>query len=294
MASNALAYNDQQFSPRGAFNRLAPGAEPPQTVPTAYGVPYGSGLNYPPWLTDLSARGLATDWAPAARVTPEARQFYAREIPPDAPLVFPPRIGTPTTPPALPPAAPDQNIQPALNYESRAVDSNRAGTAPVTVPEGGPGDAGVDGGGGAPADSGGISDTGPPSDGGLGNASDNPNATSDSNNANAENAAPGTGSADNSGAGTDAAGGAAADGNGGAGGSSGAAAGGDTSGSGEFHKGGSVTRNRLMGPDPAGPDDGYAALNIGEGVLTAAAMKHYGPGLLRKLNKLVIPKAAFK
>ena len=49
-----------------------------------------------------------------------------------------------------------------------------------------------------------------------------------------------------------------------------------------------------MGPDPAGPDDGYAALNIGEGVLTAAAMKHYGPGLLRKLNKLVIPKAAFK
>lgn len=57
-----------------------------------------------------------------------------------------------------------------------------------------------------------------------------------------------------------------------------------------LHKGGMVTRNRLSGPDPRGPDDGYAALNVGEGVLTAEALKHYGKGIIGRLNKLSIAK----
>lgn len=60
-----------------------------------------------------------------------------------------------------------------------------------------------------------------------------------------------------------------------------------------FSHGGHVTRNRLHGPDPRGPDDGYAALNVGEGIITAEAMKHYGKGILSKLNKLQVPKGAF-
>lgn len=56
--------------------------------------------------------------------------------------------------------------------------------------------------------------------------------------------------------------------------------------------GGIVTANRLTGPDPAGPDDGYAALNEGEGVLTAKAIKHYGKGIVARLNKLQVPKEA--
>ena len=59
---------------------------------------------------------------------------------------------------------------------------------------------------------------------------------------------------------------------------------------GGFASGGVVTRNRLVGPDPRGPDDGYAALNAGEGVITARAMKYYGKGFLSKLNRMEIPK----
>ena len=55
-------------------------------------------------------------------------------------------------------------------------------------------------------------------------------------------------------------------------------------------RGGVVTANRLRGPDPAGPDDGYVAMDLNEGVITAAAMKHYGPAFLRRLNKLQVPK----
>jgi len=61
----------------------------------------------------------------------------------------------------------------------------------------------------------------------------------------------------------------------------------------QFFRGGLVTQNRLTGPNPPGPDDGYASLNKGEGVLTAAALKHYGPGIVNKLNKLAVPKGAF-
>lgn len=61
---------------------------------------------------------------------------------------------------------------------------------------------------------------------------------------------------------------------------------------GYFFHGGEVTRNSLGGPNPPGPDDGYAALNVGEGVITAAAMKHYGPAFLARLNKLTVPKGS--
>ena len=83
---------------------------------------------------------------------------------------------------------------------------------------------------------------------------------------------------------------------GGGGGMGGGMSGGDMGGMGGmegFSHGGHVTRNRLHGPDPVGPDDGYAALNIGEGIITAKAMKHYGKGILSRLNKLQVPKEAF-
>ncbi len=38
---------------------------------------------------------------------------------------------------------------------------------------------------------------------------------------------------------------------------------------GGFAKGGKVKREGLLGPNPPGPDDGYAALNVGERVLNA-------------------------
>lgn len=82
---------------------------------------------------------------------------------------------------------------------------------------------------------------------------------------------------------------------GGGGGADGGGPGGGSGGEGDgggFSSGGLVTRNRLSGPDPDGPDDGYAALNAGEGVLTAKAMKYYGPAFLARLNRLAVPKGA--
>ena len=53
---------------------------------------------------------------------------------------------------------------------------------------------------------------------------------------------------------------------------------------GNFYKGGMVTPNRLAGPNPRGPDDGYAALDHGEYVIKASAVKKYGKGLLDAIN----------
>lgn len=43
-----------------------------------------------------------------------------------------------------------------------------------------------------------------------------------------------------------------------------------------YATGGAVTRNRLIGPNPTGPDDGYAALDVGEHVLTADDVARLG------------------
>ena len=60
-----------------------------------------------------------------------------------------------------------------------------------------------------------------------------------------------------------------------------------------LYHGGIVTQNKLRGPDPSGPDDGHVAMDLGEGVLTAKAVRHYGPGIVERLNKLQVPKRAF-
>ena len=52
-----------------------------------------------------------------------------------------------------------------------------------------------------------------------------------------------------------------------------------------FNKGGPVTADRLIGPDPAGPDDGFGALKTGEFVLTKEAAKQIGYELLKRLNR---------
>jgi len=51
-----------------------------------------------------------------------------------------------------------------------------------------------------------------------------------------------------------------------------------------YAKGGKVTPDRLMGPDPTGPDDGYAALKSGEFVLNEKSAKEIGYEVLKRLN----------
>lgn len=52
-----------------------------------------------------------------------------------------------------------------------------------------------------------------------------------------------------------------------------------------FAKGGKVTPNRLAGPNPAGPDDGYATLKNGEFVLNKETAEAIGYELLNRLNR---------
>jgi hypothetical protein len=59
-------------------------------------------------------------------------------------------------------------------------------------------------------------------------------------------------------------------------------------------KGGIVRANNLSGPKPDSPDDGYTAMERGEGVLTDAAIKHYGKGIVARLNKLQVSKDALR
>lgn len=59
-------------------------------------------------------------------------------------------------------------------------------------------------------------------------------------------------------------------------------------------KGGILTKNKLVGDDPDGPDDGYASVQSGEGVLTRKAMEHYGAGIVNKLNKLQVDRAKLR
>lgn len=190
----------------------------------------GPQQNYPAWLTDLSARGLASDWKPAAFVKTAADELHPRDIPPDAPV----------TAQAAPLSA----------------DTNTAPTSFSGGQEGGGDASNAAGGGGGPADVGSSSDA----SGGVGSSGDSGSS-----------------------------GGGAGDASGGS-----ADAGSDSGGDGGFSLGGIVSPNKLVGPNPPGPDTGFGALKPGEGVLTDKAMKFYGKGIIAKLNRLAIAKEAFR
>ena len=70
--------------------------------------------------------------------------------------------------------------------------------------------------------------------------------------------------------------------------------GGTDSGSDGWAKGGKVTKDRLKGPDPKGPDEGYGALLSGEYVIKKSAVKKYGQGLLDMINDGKIPAKKMK
>jgi len=70
--------------------------------------------------------------------------------------------------------------------------------------------------------------------------------------------------------------------------------GGTDSGSDGYAKGGKVTKDRLKGPDPKGPDEGYGALLSGEYVIKKSAVKKYGQGLLDMINDGKIPAKKMK
>lgn len=65
-------------------------------------------------------------------------------------------------------------------------------------------------------------------------------------------------------------------------------------GGGFMAKGGPVTPNDVKGPNPAGPDDGYTALDIGEYVIKKSAVNKYGAGLLDAINQGKLPAKALR
>jgi len=52
-----------------------------------------------------------------------------------------------------------------------------------------------------------------------------------------------------------------------------------------FARGGPVTADRLTGPNPRGPDDGYGALDAGEYVMRSSAVQRYGQEAMQALNE---------
>jgi hypothetical protein len=63
---------------------------------------------------------------------------------------------------------------------------------------------------------------------------------------------------------------------------------------GGYAKGGHVSMMHLQGPDPAGPDDGYAALKDGEYVINDKAVKKYGIELMEAINSGKISKGKLR
>jgi hypothetical protein len=57
-----------------------------------------------------------------------------------------------------------------------------------------------------------------------------------------------------------------------------------------YAQGGYVSMQRLQGPNPAGPDDGYAALKDGEYVINDQAVNQYGIELMNLINSGKISK----
>lgn len=70
----------------------------------------------------------------------------------------------------------------------------------------------------------------------------------------------------------------------GGGDSGGGSDGGSDGGGGGWAKGGKVTKKRLKGRNPTGPDDGYGALEEGEYVIRKKAVQKYGDGLMSMIN----------
>lgn len=63
---------------------------------------------------------------------------------------------------------------------------------------------------------------------------------------------------------------------------------------GGFYKGGQVTMDRLQGPNPMGPDDGYAGLKDGEFVINAKSVGKYGIELMNAINAGKISKGKLR
>lgn len=61
---------------------------------------------------------------------------------------------------------------------------------------------------------------------------------------------------------------------------------------GGFAYGGPVDESQLVGPDPAGPDQGFAPLRDNEFVIQPQAAEYYGPEILDALNSGEIPREA--
>jgi hypothetical protein len=59
-------------------------------------------------------------------------------------------------------------------------------------------------------------------------------------------------------------------------------------------KGGPVSMQHLLGPNPVGPDDGYAALKDGEYVINDKAVKKYGIELMEAINSGKISKGKLR
>jgi hypothetical protein len=61
-----------------------------------------------------------------------------------------------------------------------------------------------------------------------------------------------------------------------------------------YAKGGHVSMQHLLGPNPDGPDDGYAALKDGEYVINDKAVKKYGIELMEAINSGKISKGKLR
>ena len=60
------------------------------------------------------------------------------------------------------------------------------------------------------------------------------------------------------------------------------------------YKGGLITRQKVKGPNPPGPDDGYSGLDIGEYVIKKSAVKKYGANIFEQINAGRIPAQRLK
>jgi hypothetical protein len=73
-----------------------------------------------------------------------------------------------------------------------------------------------------------------------------------------------------------------------------ASGGGDRGTRGGFAHGGHVSMMHLLGPNPEGPDDGYATLKDGEFVINDKAVKKYGIDLMNAINSGKISKGKLR